>query len=296
MIAAGLSGANALDLKLSQLLGVRLIRVEGKTFPDGETYIRFHGGLEGETLVIVQTLYPNQDRKLFELLLSVDTAKDLGCKEVVAVVPYLAYSRQDRRFLDGEAVSVKAVLKLLGCVGVDYLITVDIHKAKSLEYFHGKALNLDPIPLIADSIRNVVKEPVIIAPDQGASDKARELAQLIPKADYVVFKKYRDRSTGEVFHEALEIDIAGRDAVIVDDIISTGTTIANIASYIKERGVSRTYVVCSHPLFVGDALNKLRSNNVFKVYALNTVAVPEGVESIDVAPLIAGALRNLTRI
>lgn len=295
MIVAGLSGANGLDLRLSQLLNTGLIRVESKSFPDGETYIRFHGSVKGETLIIVQSLYPNQDRKLFELLLGVDTAKDLGCEEVIVVTPYLAYSRQDRRFLDGEPVSIKTVLKLLDSVGADYLITVDVHKAESLNYFYGRALNLNPTPLFAGVLQRVVREAVIIAPDQGALQKASELSQLIPNSEYVVFKKYRDRVTGKVSYEVVDVDVVGRDVVIVDDIVSTGTTVANIASYVRSKGASKTYVVCSHALFVGDALNKVVSGGVSKIYALNTVVVPEGVEAVDVAPLISEAVKNLIR-
>ncbi len=295
MIIAGLSGANGLDLKLSQLLNAELLRVESKTFPDGETYIRFYGGVSGETIVIIQTLYPHQDRKLFELLLSVDTAKDLGCKEVITVIPYLAYSRQDRRFLDGEPISVKTVLKLLRAVGVDHLITVDVHKVESLRFFHGNTVNLDPTPLFAEVLRNEVKAPIVIAPDQGALSKARELAYLLHDSEYVAFKKYRDRVTGKVVHELLEVDFSGRDVVIVDDIISTGTTIANIASYVRDRDASKTYVVCSHALFVGDALTKVRMSGVSKIYALNTVKASEDVEVVDITPLILEAVRSLTR-
>ncbi|MEM0453464.1 MAG: ribose-phosphate pyrophosphokinase [Sulfolobales archaeon] len=295
MIVAGLSGANGLDLKLSHLLNARVIHVESKRFPDGETYIRFDGDVGGETLVFVQSLYPEQDRKLFELLLSIDTAKDLGCRDVIVVAPYLAYSRQDRRFLDGEPVSIKTVLKLLNSVGTNYLITVDMHKAESLKYFHGKTINLNPTRLFAEAISKVVNKPIVIAPDQGASGKAAELAKLLPDSEYVVFKKYRDRITGKITHETLDVDVSGRDAIVIDDIVSTGTTIASIASYIRGRGVSKTYVVCSHALLVGNAFEKVISSGVSKIYALNTLPLPEGVEVIDITPILSDAINNLIR-
>lgn len=295
MIIAGLSGSNGLDLKLSQALDAELLHIEGKIFPDGETYIRFRGSVSDKTLIIIQTLYPHQDKKLFELLLSVDTAKDLGCKEVITIIPYLAYSRQDRRFLEGEPISIKTLLKLLRSVGVDHLITVDIHKVDSLRFFHGNAINLNPTPLFAKTLQDVVRRPIIIAPDEGALGKARELADLLHDAECVAFKKYRDRVTGKVVHEFLDVDVSSRDVVIVDDIISTGTTVANIASYVRDRGASKIYVACSHALFIGDALSKVRLSGVSKIYALNTVMAPEDVEVIDITPLLLEAIRSLAR-
>ncbi|MCS7108132.1 MAG: ribose-phosphate pyrophosphokinase [Sulfolobales archaeon] len=295
MIVAGLSGANGLDLTISNLLKAKLAKVDLRKFPDGETYVRFHDDLSDENVVLIQTTYPEQDRRLVELLLSVDTAKDLGCRKVIVVAPYLAYSRQDRRFLDGEAVSIKTILKLLGSAGADYLITVDVHKAESLAYFPGKAINLSPTSAFAEALKEVVSNPVVIAPDQGALNRAAELAKQLHSSEYFVFRKFRDRVTGMIRHEVLEVDISDRDAVIIDDIVSTGTTIASIASYIRDRGASKIYVVCSHALLVGDAFNKLASSGVSKIYALNTLATPNGVEVVDTAPLISDAINNLVR-
>lgn len=296
MLIAGLSGANGLDRELSRLTGIHLVNVETKLFPDGESYIRFTEELSGQDLIIVQTLYPNQDKKFLELLLAVDAAKDLGCRDVIVVVPYLAYSRQDKAFLRGEAISIKTLLKTLSYVGANYLITIDIHKEESLKYFKGTSVNLDPTPLYASVIKRECRNPVIVAPDQGAASKATKLTQMLGYGDYVVFKKFRDKVTGDIKHEFTDAVVNGRDAVIVDDIISTGLTIANIAQYLIKQGASKVYVVCSHGLFVGNALEKLTSSGVYEIYSLNTVALPNGVKVLDSAPLIANALSNILNL
>lgn len=293
MLIAGLPGANGIDVGLSKELNIDLTYLETKVFPDGESYIRFTGNLVGSDLILVQTLYPQQDKRIFELILAIDTAKELGCRKVILVIPYLAYSRQDRAFLSGEAVSIKTLLKTLSSLGADYLITVDVHKGDSLKFFSGTAVNVNPVPLFARELSKVTKNPLVVAPDEGASSKAFELSRLICGAEYVVFKKYRDRVTGLIRHEYADVDVRGRDAIVIDDIISTGSTVASIASYLVSRGASNVYVVCSHGLFIGDSLTKILSSGASRIYALNTVPTPQGVSVIDVTPLIATSLRDV---
>jgi len=298
LLVAGLSGANGLDVSLSNFLGIKLLHVESKLFPDGESYIRFINfeDVRGNDVVLIQSLYPNQDKRYLELLLAIDAVKDLGCRTVTVVIPYMAYSRQDRAFLLGEAVSIRTLLKVMSNLGVDNLITIDIHKEESLKYFKGGvAANLDPIPLFAEVMRNLTKDPIVVAPDQGAMNRALKLSRMIGYGDYVLFRKSRDRITGEIKHELGEVEVAGREVIIVDDIISTGTTIANIARYLHEKHPSKIYAVCSHGLFVNNAISKLISSGVSEIFALNTVPLPKNVNIIDSTPLIADALRRLTK-
>lgn len=296
-LVIGLSGANGLDVSLSKFLGIKLLHVESRLFPDGESYIRFTNveDVMGSDIVLIQSLYPNQDKKYLELLLAVDTVRDLGCRTVTVIVPYMAYSRQDRAFLPGEAISIRTLLKVISSLGVDNLITIDIHKEESLKYFKGIAVNLDPTPLFTDVLRNLTKNPVIIAPDQGAMNKALKLNHMIGYGDYVVFRKSRDRFTGEIRHDLTEVEVTDREVIIVDDIISTGTTIANIARYLYNKRPSKIYVVCSHGLFVNNAIDKLISSGVSEIFALNTVPLPSSVRVIDSTPLIADALRKLAK-
>ncbi|RLI13014.1 ribose-phosphate pyrophosphokinase, partial [Candidatus Bathyarchaeota archaeon] len=138
-----------LGLRLAELLGAEAVPITCKHFPDGESYVRLDGSVEGETVAIVQSTYPPQDKHLLELCLMADTAKDLGAERVVAVVPYLAYARQDKRFLSGEAVSIRTVGKLLRAAGVDKLITIDIHSDEALKALGIEAVSLSAVPLLA---------------------------------------------------------------------------------------------------------------------------------------------------
>ncbi len=290
VVVAGTSpGSKDFAKSLAASLGARLVEAVHRVFPDGERYVRIQEKLDGET-VIVQTLSPPQDSSIIEALLLADAAKSMGAERLVLVAPYLAYSRQDRRFLEGEPVSIAVVMRSLASAGYNGLVTVEIHKEESLEHFPGKALSVSPYTYMASRIP-LPSSPLVLAPDKGALRRARELAEALG-ADYDFLVKYRDRHTGEIRVEPKDLDANGRDVVIVDDIISTGGTIARASRLLLEQGARSVTVVVAHALMVGGAEDKLRQAGVSRVYAANTLPPRSGglVEYIDVAPLVARSL------
>ncbi len=281
--------------KLSRILGLEHINVDYKVFPDGESYVRFPIDVKGKEIILIQTTYPDQDKKFVELLLAIDAAVSYGASSISAVIPYMAYARQDRAFIEGEAVSIRALLRALRSAGLDRIYVIDIHKEDSLRHFSGSAYNIDPVPLFAKVLQDKLSKPIVVAPDLGAEKKAKSLAKLL-NTDFVVIKKYRDRRTGEVRHELPDVlDVHERDAVIVDDIISTGGTVAKIAKHLKSLNTRKVFVIASHGLFVRDALEKLRSSGVDQIYVLKTVGISirdEYVSVLDPTELIANKIRE----
>ena len=280
-----------LGLSLAELLGADVVPVKHKLFPDGESYVRFDGSVEGEAVAIIQSTYPPQDKHLIELCLLSDTAKELGAERVIAVVPYLAYARQDKRFLSGEAVSIDTVLKLLRASGVDKLITVDIHNRDVLKRSPVEAVDLSAIPLLA---RYMVEEKGLsgafaLAPDRGALERAEE-ASTILGGGFGWLHKERDLMTGEIRRGEERLDVAGRTVIIFDDMISTGGTIVSATEMLKKQGASRVYAACTHPLLVGEALKRILESGCDGV--VGTDSVPSPVSIVQIAPLIARELRN----
>jgi len=281
---------------LANLLGFRYSEVVYKVFPDGESYLRFPEISGEDGVLLVLTSYPDQNRSLLELFLSVELLSSKGLSKVYAVMPYLAYGRQDKEFLSWEVVSGRAVLKIMRCVGLKKLLVVDIHSEKLLEEFSDLIVNVLPVKTFGQYIKNNVGEPyILVAPDVGASKRVRLIAEFLGK-DYVTIKKVRDRVTGEVTHQLPEdLDVTGVNAVIIDDIISTGGTIASIAKYLASKGARKIYVLASHGLFVSDALNKLRLSGVNKVVVLNTVGhrlTSDLVEYLDVSGELAESIKG----
>ncbi|HID90611.1 TPA: ribose-phosphate diphosphokinase [Candidatus Bathyarchaeota archaeon] len=279
-----------LGQRVAELLGVDTVGVKSKVFPDGEVYLRLLGDVKGEDVAVIQTTAPPQDTNLIELFLLVDAANDLGAKRVTAVVPYLAYARQDRRFLDGEAVSVNTVIRILNSLGIDEFITFNVHAEHILEKFEMPARSLSAVPLLAEYLRERgLGGAMSFAPDKGAIGMARRASDVL-KGGYGWIMKERDRETGELRLKAARLDVKGKRVVVFDDIISTGGTVALAVKTLVEQGAESVYAACVHPLLVGDALPKIIMSKARGV--VGTDCIPSPVSAVSVAPLIAEALRG----
>ncbi|MCW4033002.1 MAG: ribose-phosphate diphosphokinase [Candidatus Bathyarchaeota archaeon] len=292
MIIASTNEFSELGKKIAINLNVKFSIIESKIFPDGENYIRFTDSLVDKKVIIIQSCFPEQDKKLIELFMMLDAAKNLRSKEVIAVVPYLAYSRQDKSFLDGEAISIKTIVKLIETSGANPFITVDIHEKRILDLFSINAINIMAMPEIGNYLKmQSLKKPYVIAPDKGALYQAEEVANVLD-TNYTFFSKKRDRKTGEVRTSIKDVDVEGRDVVIVDDIISTGGTIANVAKIVKQQGAKEIIATCTHPLLLNDAKNRLRDAGINRI--IGTDSIVSDVSFVSCANIIADALRKLS--
>ena len=294
VIGGGDDVSNRFARGLADSLGVEYLEVQRKIFPDGESYIRLpEANYEGARVVLVKTMAPPQDKAFFEILAAADALTERGVERLVLVAPYTAYARQDREFLPYEAVSIRALLRALARAGVTHYYTVEIHKEESLSHFEGgRAYSVSPYAFMASKIP-LERPLVVLAPDLGAVRRAREFAAAAgAEFDYLV--KRRDRVTGDVTIEPKELDVRGKHVVIVDDIISTGGTVARAASMLLKQGATAITVVVAHALLVEGASRKLKDAGVSRVYAANTLPNrdPSLVETIDVSPLVAGRVRE----
>ena len=288
MIIIGGTATNGIDERVSRLLNLKLIKVEHKVFPDGESYIRIPEQINDKEVVLIQSLYPPQDKHLVDLFLIVETLADMKIEKINVVAPYLAYSRQNRRFKEGEAVSVKTVLNLIRKSGATSLAVVEPHHYEELEYFDGETRVIDPIPDIGKAISEKTRQPLVLAPDKGALNRAKRLAEIL-NTDYTFIEKERDLNTGEVRVKNLpELKVNGRDVVLIDDIISTGGTMVQAISMVKKQGAKNVYVSAVHGLFVGDAYPKLIQAGASEVIITNTIPQdPSKVSVVDVSDAIA---------
>ncbi len=287
-------GPSSVELarKISELLNMPLANTKTKRFPDGEFYFKFEEKVSGEDLLIVQSLCPPQDAHLVEFLLIVHTAKDLGAKSIRAFVPYLAYSRQDERYLEGEGVSAAMVAQLCEDLGVKVLYTIDVHNGNVLKRYRIPVLNLTAAGELARYFTSKsLKNPFVVSPDdeEMAIERAAHAARTI-SADCDYFEKTRDHYTGEIETFSKQLDVFGRDVIIIDDIISTGNTAANAARMLKEQGARKIFAGVSHALLRGDALKTLREAGVEEI--AGTDSVVNEFAKVSVAPVLAEALRN----
>ena len=288
-----LPGDPGLGPELARHLGAAHSTFFSKRFPDGEVYLRLVERVSGDRVLLVQSMYPSQNDRVVESLLALELLERYG-NEVALIAPYLAYSRQDKEFLPGESVSLRSLLKALSSMGLSALVTVDAHNPTAVGEFLGsrRYLNVVPVEVFAEALRSYLARGVtVVAPDQGASERARALAEELG-CNYVVVRKSRDKVTGEVTHSLEPLEGLRGVAVVFDDIVSTGGTVASIASFLTARGVEVALAV-SHALFVGNALEKLTKSGVREVYSIPTVPVRvPGVRYLELAPHLAKLLRE----
>lgn len=299
LIIAG-SASQDLAAKVAEELNERLGYVETKSFPDGEKYLRVNGVVDDEVTIIQSTGYP-QGENLLELLFLIQNIKDLGAKKVRVVVPYMGYARQEKRFNDGEAISAQIVANLIESSGADEFITVNIHEDCVLDFFNIPTSNLSAMSAIAEYIKlNIKEKPIIIAPDKGAFSFAQEIAEILScQCTYLskvrlgpdkVETRIVDIRCDDSNSSNVNIDsVKNMNAVIIDDIISTGGTIVNAIRILKQYGAESVDVCCVHPILVNGATMRIYAAGANSLISTNSLSSDSS--RVSLAKTIADALR-----
>lgn len=282
------TGPGSFDLanKIAKSLQAQLAVAGLRIFSDGESSIRL--GKVQKNCIIVQSTHPPTDRHMMQLLMMAKKCMDDGAQEVCAVIPYLAYARQDRAFLEGEVVSIALVAKLFETIGIKHVITVDIHSQLAMSYFQS-IQNVSSIRLLADYAANLkLPDPIAVSPDAGGANRAKEFARHL-NIDFISLKKSRHRLTGEVtIDESIGVDLSKRDAILIDDIISSGGSVIKAAEILRKLGVGRVYAMCAHALLIQDAAEKIKSAGVNDIISTNSV--PGEYSKVELSSEIVAAL------
>ncbi|MHC5019961.1 MAG: ribose-phosphate diphosphokinase [Planctomycetota bacterium] len=289
-----LPGNEAFAETVAAELGGELLPHELRPFPDGETYLRADGDVAGRPVVLVCTL-DRPDPKVVPLAMAAATARDLGASQVGLVAPYLCYLRQDIRFQPGEGVTSAYFGRFLSPL-LDWVATVDphLHRYDSLgEVYDCDAEVVAAAPALAEWITANVQDPFLIGPDAESAQWVGAVGAAAGGVPHAVLEKVRHGDTTvEIRLPAIEQGGAkGRQPVLVDDIISTAGTAARTAILLQEHGLPAPVCVGVHGIFAGEAEQRLRDAGVKRIVTTNTI--PTAHTAIDVAPLMAAAVRRL---
>ncbi|MFC5971530.1 ribose-phosphate diphosphokinase [Halomarina salina] len=281
MILPG-SASQSLAARLAAETDHALAAVEFDRFADGELIAR--ADLDGDHAVVVAA---TDSSDAFVQLLQLQDLARRQVDRVTTVLPYMGYARQDKQFKPGDPVSAEAMARAIS-TGTDRVVTVTPHEPGVLEFFDVPSEAVDASAALADPLPAALADPLFLAPDASARGFAESVRDAYGAGDVDHFEKVRDYDTGDVSHTPSETDATGRDCVVVDDIIATGSTMSGAIGHLREDGVSRVFATCVHPMLAADARTKLARAGVEDVFGTDTIE--RSVSSVSVAPLVADVL------
>ena len=285
-----IGGGASKDLakRLARKLKAVYIKTETKIFPDGESKITLRKIPKKSVILVVQSTYPPVDTNLLQTLSIISQVRKISSR-TFAIIPYMGYARQDKQFLSGEVITMSVVAKMLQSAGAKKVIVVDIHSNTALNHFNIPTENVSAIPELANYFKKLnLKNPLVVSPDMGGSSRSKKFASLL-KTDFIVLKKHRDKKTGSVSIQTAKMDVQGKDLILVDDIISTGSSIIKAAQFLKKQKCKRVFVACTHGLLVDGAEKKIRKAGVSRIISTNTI--PGNTSKVDVSGILAKSVQ-----
>jgi ribose-phosphate pyrophosphokinase len=275
-----------LAFNIAKRLNIKFIKPGLRIFADGESKIKLES-VENKQCIIIQSLYPPIDRHIIQLLMMIQKCRKDKALKTIVVIPYMAYARQDKAFLEGEVISISILAEIIEYFGVSRIITVDIHSESSLSYFGNIIKNISAIPVLAEyALQNIfLNNVIIISPDFGGLKRAQIFGEIIQR-EVTFLKKTRDRLTGMVsIEDVLDFKVKDKDVILVDDMISTGNSIIKACEVLRKNGAERIFVICSHALLLDKALDKIIQAGATEIISTNSI--PNSCSKVDLSKIIS---------
>ena len=286
-VVAG-SASKDLGKRIARRLKAPYVEAKTRVFPDGESKIIFGRIPKNCIVLVVQSTYPPVDTNLLQALSIISQARKVSSK-IYAIIPYMGYARQDRQFLSGEVVTMSIIARMIQAAGAKKVVVVDIHSKTALNHFKIPKENVSAIPELAKYFKKMkLKNALVVSPDMGGSLRAKKFASLL-NTDFITLKKSRNRNTGKVQIHSSKADVRGKDLILVDDIISTGSSIIKAAQFLKRQKCKRLFVACTHGLFVEGAEKKIKKAGVSRIISTNTI--PRSTSKVDVSGVIVESIQ-----
>ena len=296
MVFAG-RGSQELGHKIAGKLGIALGQVELKTFENGEVYCRYRESIRGADVFIVQSTHAPVNRNLMELLLMIDAAKGASAHRIIAVTPWYGYSRQDKKSMPREPISARLVARMLETAGADRVLTMHLHAGQVQGFFQIPVDHLIARPMLTQYFLDklVPEEYVAVSPDAGRAKLAEKIAGELGVKPAFITKSRPEHNVAEAGY--VVGDVAGKAAILVDDMIDTAGTLVEAARVLRDAGAARVYATATHGVFSGPAFERLGQSDIEEIVVTDTIPLsrdaPEKIKVLSVADILARSIRSI---
>lgn len=270
-------------------------------FSDGEVSVQINENVRGGDIFIIQSTCAPTNDNLMELVVMIDALRRASAGRITAVIPYFGYARQDRRVRSARVpITAKVVADFLSSVGVDRILTMDLHAEQIQGFFDVPVDNVFGSPIILEDMKKqTLDNPVVVSPDIGGVVRARAIAKLLNDTDMAIIDKRRPQANvSEVMN--LIGDVKDRDCILVDDMIDTAGTLCKAAEALKGRGAKRVFAYATHPVFSGNAYNNIKNSVIDEVIVCDTIPLSENIKSLgkvrtlSISAMLAEAIRRIS--
>jgi len=290
----------ALAQEMASTLGIDLGRATVGRFSDGEVTVEIQQNVRAREVFVVQPTCAPTNEHLMELFIMVDALKRASAGRITAVIPYFGYARMDRRPRSMRVpISAKVVANMIEAVGVNRVLTMDLHADQIQGFFDIPVDNIYASPVLLSDLKSKrYQDLIVVSPDVGGVVRARALAKQLNCDLAIIDKRRPAANVSEIMH--VIGDIHGRNCVIMDDMIDTAGTLVKAAEVLKERGAQSVYAYCTHPVFSGAAIERLKASQIDEVVVTNTIPLADAAKSsskirqLSVAFLFAETIRRIS--
>ena len=288
--------------EVSEILGIKISKADVGYFSDGELKVEIEENVRGHDTFIIQSTCSPTNKNVMEIMLIADALKRSSASRITAVVPYYGYARQDRRVRSARVpISAKVVSDMFSSVGINRVLTLDLHSETIQGFFDMPADNVYATKLMVEDIsKNYSKDNlVIVSPDVGGVVRSRALAKYLDGLDLAIIDKRRDKANES---EVMNIigDVAGKECIVPDDIIDTAGTLCNAAKTLKDSGASKVSAYITHPVLSGPAIERISNSEIDELVVTNSIPLTKDgqkcskIRVISIAPLISECIKRLS--
>ncbi|HEX2964520.1 MAG TPA: ribose-phosphate pyrophosphokinase [Syntrophorhabdaceae bacterium] len=283
--------------KICEFLNVSLGKAKVSHFSDGEIQVEIEESVRGMDTFVVQPTCTPVNQNLMELLVMLDALKRASAGRITVVIPYFGYARQDRKVVPRTSISARLVSNLITVAGASRILTMDLHAGQIQGFFDIPVDHLYALPVQFKYLEKIEGEIVVVSPDAGGVERARELGKRLNASIAIIDKRREKANVSKVMH--VIGNVKNKTAILLDDMIDTGGTIVQAAEAIMGAGASNVYACCTHPVLSGNAVEKINNSSLVEMVATNTIPLSDEarksakIRVLDVSPVLGEAIKRI---